>query len=237
MGREKLVYSRPVEWQPARFRERRGASVVLLRFSTPQRPGEPPSTLLGRDYKPFSQPVQGLCAPCALGRRGHPAQRWQRSPWGCGMCFPPVSLHHEPTFCSLKRGNHAWGAPEPDPGLWERVAGQGETAKCPSQIPTALEIAPSTPSRALPPPWLCQGQHGRGEGSGKRWDRCHLIRESPWYSSALSPTTSPVLNVQVSPYFPFHFSAPPKRSLKGFHLLQASAHMGMTHQHSQLMAH
>lgn len=152
------------------------------------------------------------------------------------MCFPPVSLHHEPAVSSLKRGNHVWGAPKPDPGLWEWWQGK-ERLQCPSQIPTALETPPSTLSRALPPSRLCQGLVHRwgGEESGERRDMCHLIRESPWYSSVLSPTTSPVLKVQVSLYFSSYFSTPAKRSLEGFCLLQASAPMGMTHQHSQLM--
>lgn len=237
------MYSRPVEWQPARFLVRRGASAVLLGFLTPHRPGEPPSTLLGRVYKPSSQPVQGQQGLCALP---HPWAPWSprkgvtdRVEKSLGLwnvfstCFTPSRAH----FLFPEEGQSCVGSTKARPRAVGVVAGQGEAAKCPSQIPTALEIPPSTRSRALPPSRLCQGLVHRwgGEEPGERWDMCHLIRESPWYSSALSPTTSPVLKVQVSLYFSSYFSMPAKRSLEGFCLLQASAPMGMTHQHSQLM--
>lgn len=137
-----MVYSRPVEWQPAHFRVHRGASAVLLCFLTPHRPGEPPrhpAPTWERSAKPSPNLCKGSVLPCAQQRGG---RQGREVPGGVENTFLM-----EPTFSSLKRGNRAWGA---DPGLWEHMTGRGESAKCPSQIPTALEIPASTP------PGLCR---------------------------------------------------------------------------------
>lgn len=186
-----------------------------------------------------ARPAGALCSPAPLApwspRKGV-TDRVEKSLglWNVfSTCFTPSRAH-----CLFpEEGQSCVGSTKARPRAVGVVAGQGEAAKCPSQIPTALEIPPSTRSRALPPSRLCQGLVHRwgGEEPGERWDMCHLIRESPWYSSVLSPTTCPVLKVQVSLYFSSYFSMPAKRSLEGFCLLQASAPMGMTHQHSQLM--
>lgn len=124
-----------------------------------------------------------------------------------------------------------WGASKPNSGLLVLMEQQEEAAKYPSQLATALEILLTILSLCSANTGafcLCQVHVHRqgGEMSGSstefqaRWDVCHLIRKSPWYSSAWpSPFTSPFQKVQVSPCFSLYFSLS-KGSLEDFcHLL------------------
>lgn len=198
-----------------------GGSALLPNTPQARRATQAPSTHLGKVCKAFSQPVQGLCSPL------RPAKGWQtgqRSPWGCGKHIPD-GAH----FLFPEEGQSCLGSRPRAVGAHDRAR---RVCKVSQPNPNSPWNSCQHPSRALPSSCPCQGLLHKWEVSGKRRDMCHPIRESPWYSRALSPNTSPVSKVQVSPYFSFYFSAPPKRSLKGFCLLQASALMGMTHQHS-----
>lgn len=145
---------------PARFLVHHG-SARLPHTPGARRASLAPSTLLARVYRPSSPPVPGLCALL------HPAKGWytgHRSLWSCGMNFPSLTLHQEPPLSSLKRDNHAWGAPKADPGLWEHLQGQERLQSVPAKSQQLLKCLPRAPPGLcrLPVPARdsCKGREG-----------------------------------------------------------------------------